>query len=538
MEDLIPVRRAVLSVSDKSGIVEFARALESLGVEIVSTGGTARALTDAGIKVRSIEELTGFPEMMDGRVKTLHPGVHGGLLAIRSDENHRQSMQEHGIEPIDLACINLYPFEATIAKPGVTDEEAIEQIDIGGPSMIRSGAKNHRFVVVATDPGQYELIVRELREHSGKTTLALRRLLARSAFERTSAYDSAIASYMLGVGDDADHSEALARRITLVLERVEMLRYGENPHQHGATYRETGASQSANSLIDAEPLHGKALSYNNLNDAQGAVALAADLLRFAPEQTSAVVVKHTNPCGACIGADALGAIDHALAGDPMAAYGGILATSGTIDDRCAARLCEQGVFLEVVIGAGYTPDALARLRDRWANLRLLAIGNYADVRMPRRMFRSVSGGMLVQTPDDAPVDVTKWEHRAGPAPDADALHRAGGVWLMCKHLTSNAIAIGGGADDGSTMLFGAGAGQMDRVNACRNAIDKAGGRSRGAIAASDAFFPFPDGPELLIDAGVSMIVHPGGSKRDEETFRLCEERGVTCLTAGTRHFRH
>lgn len=537
MEDLIPVRRAILSVSDKAGIVEFARSLEALGVEIISTGGTARALSDAGIQVRSVEELTGFPEMMDGRVKTLHPAVHGGLLAIRTDQDHVRAMQEHAIDPIDLICINLYPFEATVAKPGVTDEEAIEQIDIGGPSMIRSGAKNHRFVAVATDPSQYEPIIRELREHSGKTTLALRRSLARSAFERTSAYDSAIASYMLGNGD-ADHSETLPQRLTLTLDRVGLLRYGENPHQHGATYREAGASLSANSLVDAQPLHGKALSYNNLNDAQGAVSLAVDLLRFAPERTSAVVVKHTNPCGACIGADTLGAIEHALAGDPMAAYGGILATSGTIDDRCAARLCEQGVFLEVVISADYTPEALARLRERWANLRLLAIGHFADVRMPRRMFRSVSGGMLVQTPDDAPVDVAGWEHRAGPAPDADAMRCAGGVWLMCKHLTSNAIAIGCGADGGSVMLFGAGAGQMDRVSACRNAIDKAGERARGAIAASDAFFPFPDAPELLIDAGVSMIVHPGGSKRDEETFRLCEQRGVTCLTTGTRHFRH
>ena len=537
MEDLIPVRRAILSVSDKAGIVEFARALASLGVEIVSTGGTAHALSDAGIAVRAVEELTGFPEMMDGRVKTLHPAVHGGLLAIRSDGDHVKAMQEHGIDPIDLVCINLYPFEATVAKPGVTEEEAIEQIDIGGPSMIRSGAKNHRFVAVATDPSQYETIVAELREHSGKTTLALRRSLALAAFERTSAYDRAIASYM-GGGGDSERSEALPQTLKLTLERVELLRYGENPHQQGASYRETAASTLSNSLVDARPLHGKALSYNNLNDAHGAVALAVDLLRFAPERTSAVVVKHTNPCGACIGADTLSAIKHALAGDPMAAYGGILATSGTVDARCAERLCEQGVFLEVVIAAGYMEDALARLRERWANLRLLAIGNFADVNMPQRMFRSVSGGLLVQTPDDVRLDVGAWEHRAGPVPDGHALRCAGGVWLMCKHLTSNAVALGGSADGGSVMLFGAGAGQMDRVSACRHAIDKAGERARGAIAASDAFFPFPDGPELLIDAGVSMIVHPGGSKRDEETFRLCEQRGVTCLTTGTRHFRH
>lgn len=535
MNDLVPVRRAILSVSDKSGIVDFARALAAHSVEIVSTGGTARVLAEAGIPVLPIERVTGFPEMMDGRVKTLHPSVHGGLLALRDNQDHITALQTHDITPIDLVCINLYPFEQTIARSGVTEDEAIEQIDIGGPSMIRSGAKNHRFVVVATDPAHYPDILSELASQQAHTTLKLRRKLAQAAFARTGAYDNAIAAYL---AQHPSSDDPLPESISITLDRIDTLRYGENPHQRAATYRPSPKSDSSPSLIEAQPLHGKQLSYNNLNDAQGALALAMDLVKLDPTQTSAVVVKHTNPCGAALAPDPLTAIDLALMGDPLAAYGGILATSAVIDARSAARLCANGVFLEVVVAAGYTDEALATLRDRWTNLRLLALGDFTTIQTPKRILRAISGGMLIQTPDDAAPDPDAWTHRAGPPPERAMLRHAAGTWLMAKHLTSNAIAIGKGMPDGSVSLVGAGAGQMDRVTACRLAIEKSAERARGAIAASDAFFPFPDAPRALIEAGIRLIIHPGGSKRDDETFRLCEQHAVTCLTTGIRHFRH
>ncbi len=534
MTDLVPVRRAILSVSDKAGIVDFARALAAYSVEIVSTGGTARVLTEAGIPVLSIDTVTGFPEMMDGRVKTLHPAVHGALLALRDNPAHALSLQTHDITPIDLVCINLYPFEQTVARSEVTEEEAIEQIDIGGPSMIRSGAKNHRFVVVATDPSQYSAILTELDCHQANTTFRLRRTLAQAAYARTASYDSAIAAYLA----QTDSDDPLPESITITLDRIDILRYGENPHQRAATYRLSHETDSSPSLLDARPLHGKPLSYNNLNDAQGALALAMDLIRLDPGQTSAVVVKHTNPCGAALAPNALNAIDLALMGDPLAAYGGILATSAVVDVPSAQRLCAQGVFLEVVVAAGYTDEALAVLRERWTNLRLLALGDFTKLRTPSRLLRAISGGMLIQTPDDALSETDAWTHRAGPAPDPASLRHAATTWLMAKHLTSNAIAIATGLPDGSVSLVGAGAGQMDRVTACRLAIEKSAERARGAIAASDAFFPFPDAPRSLIEAGVRLIIHPGGSKRDDETFQLCEQNAVTCLTTGVRHFRH
>lgn len=531
MGGLHTIERALLSVSDKSGIVEFARALTDRGVEIISTGGTARALREAGIPVRAVEELTGFPEMMDGRLKTLHPKVHGGILALRNDPDHRRSMQEHGIAPIDLVCINLYPFEQTISRPGVTRHEAIEQIDIGGPAMIRAAAKNHAFVTVVTSPSQYPRVMEEIRANAGAVGEPLRAELAAAAFERTAGYDAAIARYLAA----QQSSEAFPPIFSPVLRKVQDLRYGENPHQQAALYKDPQWIGPA--IVGAEQLHGKELSYNNLNDAAAALSLSLELAAVGDSRHAASVIKHANPCGAAVASNPAEAVELALRGDPVAAYGGILALSSTLTYEAARHLCAQGVYFEVIIASEFEPEALKLLRAKSANVRLLRVdGSVASARRERTI-RTIPGGALVQDADTLPCSTDQWLLRAGPAPTPERLRHAGVVWTVAKHLSSNAIAIGG-ADGSGVRLFGAGAGQMDRVTACRLAAEKAGESARGAIAASDAFFPFPDGPEILIRAGVSLIVHPGGSKRDQETFDLCESRGVTCLTTGVRHFRH
>ncbi len=526
---MTPVRRALISVSDKTDLVPFARALAGLGIEIVSTGGTARALADAGIDVIPIDTVTGFPEMMDGRVKTLHPLVHGALLALRDDERHRAAMAEHGITPIDLVCIDLYPFERTIRRAEVTREEAIEQIDIGGPAMIRSAAKNHAFVTVVTNAAQYDRVISDLRENDGATSLELRRDLAAAAFTRTAEYDTNISAWMC-----SRREEAFPAMLRLSYARKEDLRYGENPHQLAAVYANPASAEP--SVVSAKLLSGKPLSYNNLNDAAGALELVQDLADSFPGKACATVIKHTNPCGAAIADDLADAFDRAYEGDPIAAYGGILAVSRTLDEATAARLADGQKFFEVVVAPGFEASTVRTLSDRWANVRLLEVRGLAHTGNRKLNYRSVPGGMLVQERDMKLADVRTWRHVAGPRPDEAMLATAATAWMVAKHLTSNAIAI---ASD--MRLLGAGAGQMDRVNACRIAIAKAGERLADttlAVAASDAFFPFNDGPQLLIDAGVECIVHPGGSKRDEETTALCEARGVTCLLTGVRHFRH
>lgn len=528
MTDLAPIRRALISVSDKSGLVEFARALCERNVEIISTGGTARFLKDAGVMTTPVEAITGFPEIMDGRVKTLHPIIHGGLLGVTDNPDHVEAMRLHSIEPIDLVCVNLYPFEETVAKGGVSHEEAVEQIDIGGPSMIRSAAKNARRITVATSPSQYGRIMDELGANNGATTLALRLELMRAAYERTSAYDAAIGAYLAGERDG--FPATLAPRF----EKGADLRYGENPHQSAAVYRDP--SHVGPSLASAEQLHGKGLSYNNIADAAAALELAIDLKR-STGRASACVIKHANPCGAASAPTISAAVDAAMNGDLLAAFGGIVASSDAIDAASADRLAGEGTFLEVVVAPSFDDDALETLRDRWANVRLLAVGDLAGADAGGAEIKTFRGGALAQTADDAPVAPGEWTHAAGPEPTAEVLAAAASVWVVCKHLRSNAVAIGG-ADGDASALFGGGAGQMDRVASCRIAVEKAGERAVGAIAASDAFFPFPDGPEILIDAGVSVIVHPGGSKRDSETIELCESRGVTCLLTGVRHFKH
>ncbi|MEO1008855.1 MAG: bifunctional phosphoribosylaminoimidazolecarboxamide formyltransferase/IMP cyclohydrolase [Planctomycetota bacterium] len=518
-----PIRRALLSVSDKAGIVELARTLAARGAEIVSTGGTARALRDAGLTIREVADLTGLPEMFSGRVKTLHPAVHGGILAVQEDAEHQAAMDAHGIGPIDLVCVNLYPFEQTVSKPGVSRAEAIEQIDIGGPAMIRSAAKNHDRVAVLTSPEQYGLVAQEVEAHGG-TTRTLRESLATAAFARTSAYDAAIAAHL---GGDDDFPPVLAPRF----ERMAELRYGENPHQRAAVYRDP--SHTGPTVVGVEPLHGKPLSYNNVADASAALELVRSMAH-ASGRVAAAVVKHANPCGAAAGGMPE-AVDRALLGDPVAAFGGIVACSHEIDEPTAERLSADGLFLEVIAAAGFTMAALERLRARWKNTRLLAVGEVAKP-TPGRTLRTVPGGALVQQ-----ADVLRpggdWTHAAGPPLTRDAERDARTLVCVARALTSNAVAIGG-RTDGGVALFGAGAGQMDRLTSCRLAADKAGDRARGGMAASDGFFPFPDGPEILIDAGVTAIVQPGGSRRDGETIELCEDRGVTLVMTGMRHFRH
>jgi phosphoribosylaminoimidazolecarboxamide formyltransferase / IMP cyclohydrolase len=554
----VQITRALLSVSDKTDLIPFARALAARGVEIISTGGTARAIAEAGIPVTPIDQLTGFPEIMDGRVKTLHPRVHGGLLAVRDNPEHAAAMAQHGIKPIDLVCINLYPFEQTIARAGgVEQREAVEQIDIGGPSMIRSAAKNFQWVAVVTSPSQYDRVVSELESGRGATTLTLRAELAAAAFGRTSEYDAAIASYLSRAS-----GISFPHMLRLGYVKSAELRYGENPHQSGALYRDPSATGQTivGAVAAGGQLHGKELSYNNINDAAAALEVAKALAWLdesalrnpdrdpgdssIPSTIGACIVKHTNPCGAAIALDARAAVELAIAGDPLAAYGGILALNATLDESVADRLCQKDVFMEVIVAPAFTPAALDMLRARWTQVRLLEVGP-AQRRVQgsgRKIeYRSVPGGMLAQDRDLRTPAPEQWIHAAGPRPSQAQLAQAAFLEVVVRAITSNAIAIGGSGGPGGAggvRLFGAGAGQVDRLTACRIAMDKAGPRAAGAIAFSDAFFPFPDGPQLLASAGVQMICHPGGSKRDQDTFNLCNERGITCMVTGIRHFRH
>lgn len=531
--DQIQVKRALLSVSDKTDLIPFARCLARHGAEIISTGGTARALTEAGFQVTPVDEVTGFPEIMDGRVKTLHPAIHGGLLARRDQAEHVAAMAQHGITPIDLVCVNLYPFERTIAEGEVTDEVAIEQIDIGGPSMIRSAAKNHQHVAVITDPAQYDRVSQDLDAHEGTTDTSLRRWLAAAAFARTSAYDTAIAEWMarrdpqIPGADDA----AFPDPIIIRLNRGHALRYGENPHQSATMYLEPGGSEPA--VARATRIHGKAMSFCNLYDADGALELVKEV--DSDQWAAAAVIKHANPCGFATAATLPEAFQNAFDGDPLAAYGGILACNRIIDDATARRITEV-TGLDVIIAPGFEADAEQRLRQRWKNTRLLEVGPLpapAQRDASARDMKRITGGLLVQNRDLAALDPNAWTHAAGPAASEDDQHQLWLATVAVKYLKSNAVCI---VQD--NMLVGAGAGQMDRLASCGIAVTKAGPRARGGFAASDGLFPFRDGPEQLIAAGVKAIVQPGGSKRDDETIAACQDAGVTMLLTGQRLFRH
>ncbi len=540
--NLVTIRRALISVSDKKDLVPFARALAELGVEIISTGGTAAALAAAGVKVIAVEQVTGFPEMMDGRVKTLHPKIHGAVLARRDVPSHVEAMKQHGITPIDLVCVNLYPFEKVILEPGISQEQAIENIDIGGPAMLRSASKNFHSVTVVTSADQYDRVINDMQANpveggGGATTFDLRRELAAAAFMRTAEYDTAISAWM-----GTRREESFPSMLRLSYARVSDLRYGENPHQPAAVYRNPASAEP--SVVNAAFLHGKDLSYNNLNDAAAALELVQELAEVFPDSAGAAIIKHANPCGTGIATALHDAFTKAHEGDPLAAYGGILAVNRQIDVATARKIVDGQKFLEVIVAPklddapAYVPEALDLLKNRWVNVRLLAVNGIHHTGLRKINYKSIPGGMLVQERDMKLADMSEWTHAAGPVPGNPTLNDAAFAWTVAKHLKSNAIAIARGGQ-----LLGGGMGQVDRVNACQLAIARAGTRlahtaAGVAVAASDAFFPFPDGPELLIKAGVKCIVHPGGSKRDQETIDLCKQHEITLLITGARHFRH
>jgi phosphoribosylaminoimidazolecarboxamide formyltransferase/IMP cyclohydrolase len=521
-DDLVPIRRALLSVSDKTGLTEFARALhKEFGVELISTGGTAKHLRDAGLPVTDVADLTGFPEMMDGRVKTLHPMIHGGLLALRDNDEHVAAMRKHGIKPIDLVCINLYPFEQTISKPHVTFDEAIENIDIGGPSMIRSAAKNHRFVLVVTSPERYEKVLGDLHEHGGSCCGKHRLKQAQRAFAHTAEYDSLIANYL------ATASGIDSAGMVLNLHKALDLRYGENPHQKATLL--VGRKPNEASVAFAKQLHGKELSYINLLDADAALGAVKEL-----DAPTVCIVKHATPCGFATDANLATAFRKAYDGDPLAAFGGIVALNKTVDLETAEAITSIDKLLEVIVAPEFAEPALKLLRSRWKNVRLLEVGPISREFDPQELhMHKIVGGFLVEQRDTLPVDDSGWKRVSSREPTARELSDLRLAWLACKHVKSNAIVL---AKD--QMTVGVGGGHVDRVGAARQAIEKAGDRANGAVAASDAFFPFPDGPKLLLDAGVTAIIQPGGSLRDNETIEVANRAGAAMLFTGQRHFRH
>ncbi|MGE3819226.1 MAG: bifunctional phosphoribosylaminoimidazolecarboxamide formyltransferase/IMP cyclohydrolase [Isosphaeraceae bacterium] len=531
MDGLVRLTRALLSVSDKSGLIELARALASLGVELLASGGTFRTLVDAGLEVTEVSAYTGQPEILGGRVKTLHPRLHGGILARRDVPEDLRALEAQGIAPIDLVVVNLYPFEATVAKPGVSFEEAVENIDIGGPSLIRGAAKNHAHVAVVVDPSQYPALLSQLRDHGG-TTLDFRKELARTVFERTAAYDAAIASYLLGATAEPGASSAFPETLTLAFRKKSSLRYGENPHQAAAFYAES--ADAGPNLTTAAVLHGKELSYNNLLDLDSALRL---IRQFAGP--AATVLKHNNPCGAAEADTLEEAFELAYEGDPVSAFGGIVGFNRVVDRATAARLCQPGRFIEAVVAPGYEPDAFAMLTTKpsWKNsVRLLDLGGPVgpDSPAPRGLdLRRIEGGLLVQTFDRVEADPTAGQVPTRRSPSEAERTALGFAWKVCAAVKSNAIVLASGRQ-----LIGVGAGQMSRLDSVRIAVAKAGARAKGAVLASDAFFPFRDGPDAAAAAGVTAIIQPGGSKRDDETLAACDEHDMAMILTGRRHFRH
>jgi phosphoribosylaminoimidazolecarboxamide formyltransferase/IMP cyclohydrolase len=522
MTDRKPIRRALLSVSDKAGLTTFARALADAGVELLSTGGTARALREAGLPVTEVSEHTGFPEIMDGRVKTLHPRIHGGILGRR--EADAEAMTAHGIPPIDLVAVNLYPFAETVARPDVTREEAIEHIDIGGPAMVRAAAKNQQDVTVVTDPGDYEAIAAEVA--AGGTEVATRQRLAIKAFRHTAGYDAAIAAWLAASegGDDGD--PPFPERLELGFERTLALRYGENPHQRAAFYADPEGPPAT--VTRARSLQGKALSFNNIADADTALECVKQF-----EGPACVIVKHANPCGAAVGEDAAAAYEGAFATDPVSAFGGILAFNRRLDAALARTLVERQ-FMEVLLAPAVDDDALEVLATK-PNVRVLATGAF-DGPASGLDFRGVAGGLLVQDRDTELLEEAALRAVTRTRPDAALEADLLFAWQVCKFVKSNAIVY---AREGATV--GVGAGQMSRVNAARIAGAKAaeaGIATTGAVMASDAFIPFRDVLDVAAEAGIRAIVQPGGSVRDEEVIAAADELGLAMVFTGMRHFRH
>lgn len=526
--ELRRVERALLSVSDKTGLIDFARALDRLGVALVSTGGTARAIAEAGLAVTDVSDLTGFPEMMDGRVKTLHPKVHGGLLAVRSHPEHQAAMLGHGIAPIDLLVVNLYPFEATVAA-GKPHDDCIENIDIGGPAMIRAAAKNHHDVAVVVETSDYAAVLADLAAHRGATTLALRRRLAQKAYARTGAYDAAISNWFAAeLKDDAPAFRALGGSL------AEALRYGENPHQSAAFYR---TPENRPGVATARQVQGKQLSYNNINDTDAAFECVAE---FDPAEPACVIVKHANPCGVAVAGSLAEAYERALACDPVSAFGGIVALNRRIDARAASRIVE--IFTEVIIAPDADEEAVALIAAK-KNLRLLLTGGLPDPRRGGLSLRTVSGGFLAQERDNAVVADMDLRVVTKRAPDEAELADLRFAFRVAKHVKSNAIVYARGL-----ATVGIGAGQMSRVDSARIAAWKAGeaaralgaseSLARGSVVASDAFFPFADGLLAAAEAGATAVIQPGGSMRDDEVIKAADAAGLAMVFTGHRHFRH
>jgi phosphoribosylaminoimidazolecarboxamide formyltransferase / IMP cyclohydrolase len=520
------VRRALLSVTDKTGLVEFAGVLAGLGVELVSTGGTAKALRDAGLKVLDVAELTGFPEMLDGRVKTLHPGVHGGILHRRDLAEHVAAVAEHGIKPIDMVVVNLYAFEKTAAREGVTTPELIENIDIGGPSMLRSAAKNFVDVAVVSNAADYPALTGELQANGGKLSLETRWRLARGAFATTAAYDSAIASTLEALPAEFGDAEApveagLPSTLRISARLKNSLRYGENPHQAAAVYTDGSGSGIAN----AQQLQGKELSYNNLVDLDACWALASEF-----EQPAVIIVKHTNPCGVALGATVEQAYVRALEADPVSAFGGVIGVNRVVDGPAAVEMAK--LFVEAIVAPDFTPEALAAFSAK-KNLRVLRIVPPP----PARVIKQISGGFLLQDEDRAPVTADTLSYPTSRKPTDEEIAGLLFAWKVCKHVKSNAIVYAR-QQGGFGQTVGVGAGQMSRVDAARFGAMKASLPLAGTVAASDAFFPFPDGVEAIANAGATAIIQPGGSVRDAEVIAAADRLGIAMAFTGIRHFRH
>ncbi|GAB6891312.1 IMP cyclohydrolase [Geobacillus stearothermophilus] len=513
---MMAVKRALISVSNKEGIIPFAKQLAELGVDIISTGGTKRALEEAGVPVISISDVTGFPEILDGRVKTLHPAIHGGILAVRSDERHQAALKEHGIRPIDLVVVNLYPFQQTIAKPDVTLAEAIENIDIGGPTMVRAAAKNYADVAIVVDPADYPMVIEELKT-TGSIQAKTRQQLAAKAFRHTAAYDAMIAEYLTGLA-----GEEYPETLTVTYTKKQSLRYGENPHQSAAFYaKPLGA---AFSIAKAAQLHGKELSYNNINDANAAINLIREF-----QEPAAAAIKHMNPCGVGVGATLLEAFTKAYEADPVSIFGGIVAVNREVDKETAERM--HDIFLEIVIAPSFSDEALAILTKK-KNIRLLTL-DFAAPDVKEKTLVSVNGGLLVQEADKYTLEDAEWNIVTKREPTEAEREQLRFAWKVVKHVKSNAIVL---AKNGMTV--GVGAGQMNRVGAANIAIEQAGEQAVGAVLASDAFFPMDDTVEAAAKAGITAIIQPGGSIRDADSIRKADEYGMAMVFTGVRHFKH
>ena len=518
-----PVKRALISVSDKTGLAEFARGLAAAGVEIFSTGGTRKSLESEGVRVRDVSDYTGFPEMMDGRLKTLHPKVFGGILCRHDVPEDMEGLDERGIVSFEVVVVNLYPFEATVARPDVTPAEAIEKIDIGGPSLVRAAAKNHAFVAIATSARQYPEILEQVRSQ-GSTTLELRRKLAAEAFAHTAQYDQAISAWFGGHTAQGDFPGTL----NFALTRQEVLRYGENPHQRASLYAE--AKPRGPSLVSARKLNGKELSYNNLLDLDSALEIVR---QFAEPAVS--VIKHNNPCGAAAADTLAEALRRGLAGDPVSAFGSVLGMNRVVDRATAEVLAEPGLFIEAIAAPDYDAEALEILttRPKWkANVRLMKLGDLQE-RRAAWAYRFIDGGVLMQDPDNQPDPQAEWKVVTEARPTEGQWADLRFAWAIVRHVKSNAIVL---CKD--RMLLGAGAGQMSRVDSTEIAIRKAGDRAAGSALGSDAFFPFPDSIEKAAAAGVAAVIQPGGSVKDDDAVAACNRHRLPMIFTGRRHFKH